>query len=97
MTDSWGLPDRAYVSIRVGGTRLQRPFKKNEIFYFPSTHHSALKVDVFEYLGSAQLPLFSLKPQAVEGASDASDVKLGENPNTRVPMGLKMKCVAIDP
>lgn len=95
VTDSWGLPERTYVSIRVGGTRLQRPYRPNEKFFFPTSHHSTVKVDLFQYLGSSHVPLYSL--QSEDDFDDPShDVKIVTDGSTHDDMGLKMKCIIQD-
>ena len=46
-----GLPDKAYVSIRIGETRRQGPYKANEAFVFPASQHATMKVDVLDFIG----------------------------------------------
>lgn len=55
--DADGLPPKAYLSVRVGDTRRQAPFKKNEVFHFPSVSHRSLVLDVFEKMGSQHVHL----------------------------------------
>jgi len=50
--DAEGLPDKAYVSIRIGETRRQAPFKVGETFHFPSSQHATMKLDIFQSLGN---------------------------------------------
>ena len=55
------LPEKAYVSIRIGETRRQAPFKAGEHFHFPNSNHATMKVDVFQSLGNVVIPTSKLK------------------------------------
>ena len=47
--DAEGIPDKGcYVSIRIGETRRQAPYKAGEYFHFPKSNHATMKVDVFQ-------------------------------------------------
>jgi hypothetical protein len=80
-----GLPDKAYVSIRIGETRRQGPHKPEESFHFPASQHATMKVDIFNFLGNTAIPLYKLK-------NDASHVEEIEIEG----MKLKLACVIVD-
>uniref|UniRef100_A0A0G4HC64 Uncharacterized protein n=1 Tax=Chromera velia CCMP2878 TaxID=1169474 RepID=A0A0G4HC64_9ALVE len=63
VTGAEGVPDKAFLSIRVGETRRQAPFRLNESFKFPSLNHENMKVDIFQMVGGSQVPLASLKSE----------------------------------
>ena len=56
-----GLPDKAYLSIRIGEVRRQAQYREGEKFHFPLSQHMTMKVDVFQPLGSAVVPCGMLK------------------------------------
>ena len=45
------LPQDAYISIRIGETRRQGPYRVGERFHFPDSQHATVKVDAFQNLG----------------------------------------------
>ena len=51
VTDAEALPEKAYVSIRIGETRRQGPYKPGERYHFPASQHATMKVDLFQFLG----------------------------------------------
>eukprot|EP00395_MALV-II_sp_L67-2_P000227 gene227-284_t len=69
--DAEGLPDKAYVSIRIGETRRQAPFKVGETFHFPSSQHATMKLDIFQSLGNQVVPVsrMRLDPKHTETVS----------------------------
>lgn len=46
--DAENIPERCYVSIRIGETRRQAPYKAGEHFHFPKSNHATMKVDIFQ-------------------------------------------------
>ncbi|CAD7941806.1 unnamed protein product [Amoebophrya sp. A120] len=74
-----GLPDKAYVSIRIGEQRRQAPFRADATpFPFPTSNHATMKVDVFQKVASKIVPLSSMKadPQFHELVEMESGIKL---------------------
>eukprot|EP00392_Amoebophrya_sp_AT5.2_P017147 g17470.t1 len=49
VTDGSNLPERTYVSIRIGETRRQGPYKPDETFHFSNSQHATMKIDLFQY------------------------------------------------
>ncbi|CAD7944308.1 unnamed protein product, partial [Amoebophrya sp. A120] len=80
--DAGNLPEKTYVSIRIGETRRQGPYKQDETFHFSNSQHATMKVDLFQYLGGASVGMYKLK-------NDAEHI---EEINVN-GMQLKCKCV----
>ena len=51
VTEADNLPEKAYVSIRIGETRRQGPYKAGEKYHFSASQHATMKVDLFQFLG----------------------------------------------
>eukprot|EP00746_Dinoflagellata_sp_MGD_P168088 gnl/MRDRNA2_/MRDRNA2_99243_c0_seq1.p1 gnl/MRDRNA2_/MRDRNA2_99243_c0~~gnl/MRDRNA2_/MRDRNA2_99243_c0_seq1.p1 ORF type:complete len:1795 (-),score=347.69 gnl/MRDRNA2_/MRDRNA2_99243_c0_seq1:142-5526(-) len=88
VTDSLGLPSKAYCSIRVGDTRRQGPFKKGEAFQFPSANHKSFIFDVFDKVGTAHVSLATLKET---GGGELNKVNLNTVDGTPMTVGLKVQ------
>ncbi|EER03416.1 hypothetical protein Pmar_PMAR014631 [Perkinsus marinus ATCC 50983] len=61
VTDATNVPDKAYLSIRVGETRRQAPLRLNEPLRFPSDSQESCKVDLFTQVGSSQVSLHQFR------------------------------------
>ncbi|CAD7947292.1 unnamed protein product [Amoebophrya sp. A25] len=61
VTEADGLPEGSYVSIRIGDTRRQGPYRENETFRFAPSQHATMKVDLFQYLGGTTVGMYKLK------------------------------------
>ena len=76
VTEADGLPDKAYVSIRIGETRRQGPYKPNETFHFPVTQHATMKMDLFQFLGRMLQHHGSLSVRRAGAGPDHEDLGL---------------------
>jgi len=81
ITDSEGIPQDAFVSIRVGTTRRQVPFEQcSSAFKFPSSRDAVvepMKIDIFQQIASAKLVLHPKEDEYHIGLSGAADISLG--------------------
>jgi len=73
--DADGIPDKAFVSIRVGEVRRQMQFKPGGPFVFDrvSSLPTHFTVDVFEKVGSAHVNIFDLKEATAGARCDRRD------------------------
>eukprot|EP00746_Dinoflagellata_sp_MGD_P123419 gnl/MRDRNA2_/MRDRNA2_58067_c0_seq1.p1 gnl/MRDRNA2_/MRDRNA2_58067_c0~~gnl/MRDRNA2_/MRDRNA2_58067_c0_seq1.p1 ORF type:complete len:1099 (+),score=179.81 gnl/MRDRNA2_/MRDRNA2_58067_c0_seq1:138-3434(+) len=60
VTDAHGLPEHAYLSMRVGETRKQAPCRIGESWHFPLAQQRTLLFDIFQKVGSTEVDLSSL-------------------------------------
>jgi len=88
--DAHGIPDKAFISIRVGDVRRQMQFKPGEPFFFErgSSLPRHLMVDVFEKVGSAQVNVFDLKEAASEARCGRRDTVVVQRLDGGGPMSL---------
>lgn len=87
LTAAEGLPDSAYISIRVGSTRRQASWKTSETFSFPSADARSVHIDVFDKLGSTQVTLAGMK--ALQGKRETS-VNILQKSGQNIKLGLSM-------
>ncbi|KAF4671673.1 Creatine kinase S-type, mitochondrial, partial [Perkinsus chesapeaki] len=73
VTDASNVPEKAYLSIRVGETRRQAPLRLNEPFRFPSDSQESCKVDLFTQVGSRQVSLHHFKDLGEQSESIAME------------------------
>jgi hypothetical protein len=90
-----GLPDKAFLSLRVSEQRKQSQFKAGECYHFdlqqPSRH---IVVDVFEKVGSTKVSLSELS-QAANGPGLADRVQVPRSDGS-APMELDLEVVVRD-
>eukprot|EP00928_Gymnodinium_smaydae_P037271 TRINITY_DN25902_c0_g1_i1.p1 TRINITY_DN25902_c0_g1~~TRINITY_DN25902_c0_g1_i1.p1 ORF type:complete len:672 (-),score=60.66 TRINITY_DN25902_c0_g1_i1:14-1933(-) len=75
VTDAEGVPENAYISVRVGDTRQQMRYKSNRNFHFDAKRMPwFVGVDVLESVGSAEVWLsdFSAVDSSEDGIDDES-------------------------
>jgi len=94
LTGAEGLPSKAVISIRVGQTRRQAPFKINEVFQFPTSGASSVVLDVFEKVGSTHVSLAGIKE--INCGTQQQDVSLTSSTGSKMSIGLKVQCVGAD-
>lgn len=86
-----GIPEKSYVSIRVGEQRKQALFKPGEVFSFEPKQGNHFPrhfvVDIFEKVGSKQVSLSDLEEQARQKAEEAGaeEKKIGEDAADDMP------------
>ncbi|CAD7926723.1 unnamed protein product [Amoebophrya sp. A120] len=61
VTDAENLPDKTYVSIRIGDTRRQGPYRKDDAFHFQKSEAATLKLDLFQHIGGKTVSMYSMK------------------------------------
>ncbi|KAF4719789.1 Creatine kinase S-type, mitochondrial, partial [Perkinsus olseni] len=88
VTDASNVPEKAYLSIRVGETRRQAPLRLNEPLRFPSDNQESCKVDLFTQVGSQQVPLQRFKDQGEQTESVALENPAG-GPNIELSLTFK--------
>jgi hypothetical protein len=90
VTEASGLPSKAYLSIRLGETRRQAPYREGEPFRFPSANHENFKVDVFTQVGSSLVSMANFKDNGM--AEETVTLDAGGH-----PIRLKLKMTPSDP
>lgn len=88
VTDASGLPEQAYLSMRVGDTRKQALCNIGEHWYFPVGQQQTLLFDIFEKVGSTEVDLSSLPDS---GADKLENICIQKKTGQTMRMSLKMR------
>lgn len=90
VTDADGLPEQAYLSVRVGDVRRQVQFKPGSRFHFDAdAPRKYFELDVFEKVGSTKVSLMDLN-SAGDNGEKQGNVDVIRKDGTQARMSLKV-------
>ncbi|CAD7949393.1 unnamed protein product [Amoebophrya sp. A25] len=89
VSDAVGLPADTYVSIRIGDTRRQGPYRAGEAFRFQKSNAATLKLDLFQHIAGCTVNMFQLRNDELHRET----VNMGSDDNR---MSLNLRCTMPD-